>query len=416
MKVIMKRNSKLVLLIISLTLNTFIGVFPSQIAAYKYKKSDYWPDWDKWRECDPETQNMDSEIIENMYGFIDFYDINIQSMLIIRNGYIINEEFLNNSERMDQKSYYWPEADPWVDLREGRLHQAWSVTKSVVSLLTGIAIEMGLFDLDTEFFEVFPDKWDPAKYNDPVYGDAKRYITVENLLLQNVGINWVEGDPDPSQPGVPSWMEWALIYNFKLDYYLTSPLIYPPGYGHPYLFTYSSGNQEMLSVMIANRSGMTMGDFARKYLFKPLKIRNSEWDWWESASEWGTGDLAIKQSGGFGLFLTPRAMAHIGLMCLNEGKWRGRQVVSRDWISESTSVRITPGGYLYYGYLWWITPTELYPIKYYQAIGAFGQEIVVIPELDIVVVITSNEFVKTGLYGTPNNYIVEEYIFEAVLA
>ena len=416
----MKRNSKQVLLAISFTLIIFIGIVPSQALAYKYKKPDYWPDWDKWRESSPEKQNMDSEIIEDMYDFIDFSDVNIQSMMIIRNGYIINEEYLNNSERMDQKSYYWPEADPWVDLREGRLHQVWSVTKSVVSLLTGIAIEMGLFDLDTKFFDVFPDRWDPVKYNDIKYGDAKRHITVENLLVQNVGIDWIEGDPDPLHPEIPSWMVWALVYNFNLDYYLTAPLAYPPGTNFPFdMFTYSSGNQEMLSVMIANRSGMTMGDFARKYLFKPLKIRDSEWDWWESPSEYGTGDLAIKQSGGFGLFMTPRAMAHIGLMCLNEGKWRGRQVVPQDWISESTSVQIDPAGHwldLNYGYLWWITPTEYYPIKYYQAIGAFGQSIIVIPEYDIVVVITSNEFVKTYLYGTPNNYIIEKYIFGAVLA
>jgi CubicO group peptidase (beta-lactamase class C family) len=171
----------------------------------------------------------------------------------------------------------------------------------------------------------------------------------------------------------------------------------------------------MLSVLIANRSGMTMGDFARKHLFKPLKIRDSEWDWWETPSAYGTGDLAIKQSGGFGLFLSPRAMGHIGLSCLNEGKWRGRQVVSKDWISESTSVQINPSPASFYGYLWWLTPSDYFPVEYYQAIGAFGQNIVVIPEFDIVVVITSNELEKTYFYSMPINYVVE-YIIQAVLA
>ena len=409
----MKRNSKLVLLTISLSLIIFIGVLPAQTLACGRRRGQgrrqYWPSWDYWRETSPERQGMDSEIIEDMYGFIDYNDIDIQSMMIVRNGYIINEEYLNNSERMDQKSYYWPDADPFLDLRDGRLHSAWSVTKSVVSLLTGIAIEMGFFDLDTKFFDVFADKWSDDYY-DTTYGEAKKDITVENLLKQNAGIRWDE------LVSVLDW--WA--YDFSLDYYLSQPLDYLPGQNIPFdYFTYSSGNQEMLSVLIANKSGMTMADFARKHLFKPLKIRDSEWDWWAGASAYGTGDLAIKHHGGFGFFMTHRVLARIGLMCLNEGKWRGRQVVPKEWIEESTRVQIDPyGPYsdLNYGYLWWITPTEYYPIKYYQAIGLYGQEIVVIPEYDIVVAITANEATKTYLFWTPNNYIIEEFIFNAVLA
>jgi len=196
-------------------------------------------------------------------------------------------------------------------------------------------------------------------------------------------------------------------------------MLYPPGWGFPYYFTYLSGNQEMLSVMIANRSGMTMANFAQKYLFRPLKIQDSEWDWMYGLSTWGTGDLAIKYHGGFGLFMTHRAMAHIGLMCLNEGKWRGKQVVPEDWIGESTSVQIIPGGLYYYGYLWWITPTEILPpppTKYYQAIGYGGQRIIVIPEYDIVVVITAWEFNDWYWYGSPYNHLIEEFIMKAVLA
>ena len=390
---------------ITFTIILLLGVFPSQILAYKYKKSDYWPDWDKWRIAEPETQGMNSSHIDKMYGFIEAMEINLHSVLIVRNGYIVNEEYLENGTyvRSEQKSYNWPGHVPDWDLHDGRLHHVWSVTKSVVSLLTGIAIEMGLFDLDTKFFDVFPDKWDDA-YLDLNFGDAKKYITVENLLMQNVGI--VMDDDDPGW-----WGNFPFDPTLTIDYYLTRPMAYFPGTPSPFAWTYSSANGDLLSVMIANRSGMTMADFARKYLFKPLKIRDSEWWWWVTPSAWGTGDLGFKYQGGFGLFLTPKAMARVGLMCLNDGKWRGRQVVSEDWIAESTSVQITPFNMFYYGYKWW-----LYPGNYYQAFGLNNQRIIVIPEYNIVVVFTAFETDDYTWSGPVNSWLVDDFIIPAVLS
>ncbi|NHI89924.1 MAG: class C beta-lactamase-related serine hydrolase [Candidatus Thorarchaeota archaeon] len=349
---------------------------------------------------------MNSSKIEEMYGFIQANEINIQSVLIIRNGYIINEEYLYNSVRLDEKSYYWPEADPYWELRDGRLHQVWSVTKSVVSLLTGIAIEKGFFDLNTKFFDVFPDKWDSSKYGDTVYLDAKKDITVENLLLQNAGIQWNEFDPQTN-------IEWGST-GFSLDYYLMKPMDYLPGTDDPNAWTYSSGNPEMLSVIIAEKTGMTLAQFAREYLFKPLKIRDSEWDWMYGPSAWGTGDLAIKYHGGFGLFMTHRAMARFGLMLLNQGKWHGRQVVSQEWAETSTSAlidRLLFGVFpIHYGYLWWVTPG-----KYYQAFGANTNRIIVIPEYDIVVVFTANDPADLVWSGPVDSLLIDSFIIPAVL-
>lgn len=270
---------------------------------------------------------------------------------------------------------------------------------------------MGLLTLDTAFFDVFPDRWDPVKYNDSLAPpwDAKKLITVENLLTHTVRIYW----DDETQ-----FWDW-FASEFSVDFYLTRPMEYTPGYSVPFppgpldFFTYSSANQDLLSVMIANKTGMLLADFARKYLFKPLKIRDDEWYWMNTTSAWGTGDLAIKYLGGFGLCMTPRAMARIGLMSLHDGKWIRRQVVPEDWIDESTSIQITPWypiTDLKYGYLWWISPPQ-----YYQAIGFLGQRIIVFPELDIVVVMTSNEELDMYWYGTPYNSIVEEFILPAVL-
>ncbi|MFX1473287.1 MAG: serine hydrolase domain-containing protein [Promethearchaeota archaeon] len=400
----MKHNVKLVILGLSFAAIIFLGLVPSQALAYARPQN--WPSRDNWRETTPEAQGMDSSKIEEMYGFIEANEINIQSVLIIRNGYIINEEYLYNSIRLEEKSYYWPEADPYWELRDGRLHAVWSVTKSVVSLLAGIAIEKGFFDLDTKFFDVFPDRWDSAKYGDPVFLDAKKDITVENLLLQNAGIQWNEFDPVIRD-------EWGAT-GFSLDYYLTKPMDYLPGTDDPYAWTYSSGNPEMLSVIIAETTGMTMAQFAQKYLFRPLKIRDSEWDWMYGPSAWGTGDPAIKYHGGFGLFMTHRAMARIGLMLLNEGKWRERQVVPEGWAVTSTSAlieRLLFGTIpIHYGYLWWVTPG-----KYYQAFGANTQRIIVIPDYDIVVVFTANDPNDLVWSGPVDSQLIDTFIIPAVL-
>lgn len=396
----MKRSSKLTIIGISFTIIIFLGLCPSQTVACRgFIKREYWPGWYWWKQTSPERQGMSSSKIEEMYEFIEANEIDLHSALIIRNGYIVNEEYLNDSVRMEQKSYYWPEAHPFIQLRDGKLHCLWSATKSVVSLLTGIAIEQGLFDLDTTFFEVFPDRWNSTLYGDhgpKDLGDAKLDITVENMLLQNSGIEWDElGD----------WEDWYYT-DFNLDVYLTRNMSYLPGANYPVDFwTYTSGNAEMLSVMIANRSGMKMSEFARKYLFRPLKILDDEWDWWEGTSEWGSGELATKTHGGFGLFMTHRAMARIGLMCLNDGKWRSwwwwRQVVPKEWIDISTSVQINPWGTFPYGYLWW--PYD----NYYSASGLAGQRIIVIPEDNIVVVFTADDDYSTGT--------LIDFILDAVL-
>ncbi|MFX1485293.1 MAG: hypothetical protein ACFFCP_19135, partial [Promethearchaeota archaeon] len=91
----MKHNTKLVILGLTFTAIIFLGLLPFQALAVARPQN--WPSWDIWRETTPEAQDMDSSKIEEMYSFIETNEINIQSVLIIRNGYIVNEEYLYNS-------------------------------------------------------------------------------------------------------------------------------------------------------------------------------------------------------------------------------------------------------------------------------------------------------------------------------
>jgi len=147
---------------------------------------------------------------------------------------------------------------------------------------------------------------------------------------------------------------------------------------------------------------MKISEFARAYLFEPIGISQEDWEWVE--------DSQGIANGGNGLSFTPRAMGKIGILSLNNGSWDGNQVVPKEWINESTS---TVSGFYEpqdslgedYGYLWWLFP------DYYTANGWHGQFITVIPEYDIVVIVTADQADAPAQYI----YILESFIIGGII-
>lgn len=352
----------------------------------------YFPS-DDWKATSPELQGMNSTVIEGMYDFIANKKLNLQSVLIVRNGFIIEEEYLFNYARVPSDIFMAPYDDYYYDqIHDDRLHAAWSVTKSVTSLLIGIAINKGFIDsVDQTFFEIFPDKWNPMYYN-----ETKKDISIEDLLTQTSGLQWNEL--------VDGFAIWP-AYGYSLFYILNKTLVAEPST----VFNYNTGNSELLAAILQERTGMKTSEFARKYLFEPIGLQATEWEWLESPWPWGSGPVANISHGGFGIYMTPQAMARIGLLCLNNGNWAGRQVVPAAWITTSTQPHVTEGIFdptKDYGYLWWISP------NYYCALGLFGQRIIVIPEYDIVVVFTAE---ISAIVVPEMDYIINTYIIGAVI-
>jgi CubicO group peptidase (beta-lactamase class C family) len=115
--------------------------------------------------------------------------------------------------------------------------------------------------------------------------------------------------------------------------------------------------------------------------------------------------------GGFGMDLRPQDMARFGYLFLNQGYWDGKQIISPDWVQQSTNVQIHTGFGKDYGFLWWIRPGE--DQTAYEAIGYGGQSIYIFPDLDMVVVATGR--VSTGGGGAPDpDPIIHEWIEKAV--
>lgn len=309
-----------------------------------------WPVPD-WQNASPESQGMDSEQLAALLEFIRDQQLDIHSVLIARHGVLVHETYFYP---------YTPETP----------HAIYSATKSVSGALIGIAIADGnIPSVQTPLLNLFPDR--TVQNVDA----RKQAITLEHLLTMSSGLSWRR----PATGGPPP------VYAFQnsddpVQFVLDRPVDDEPGAQ----FFYNSGGSHLLSAIVQERTGKTALDYARQKLFGPLGIDDVSW---ESAAG-GVND------GGTGIWLRPRDMARFGLLYLRQGEWNGQQILPAEWVAAATT-RHMPApdkegqGYpptpnlVGYGYQWWINA-----LGGYSAIGFGEQEIIVLPEQDLVIVIT----------------------------
>jgi CubicO group peptidase (beta-lactamase class C family) len=320
---------------------------------------DYYPT-DQWRTSSPDEQALDRKRLKKLVKRIRRNDISgIDSLLIVRNGYLVVESYFNG----------WGPDD---------LHTLQSDTKSITSLLVGIARQQGLISsVDQRVLSFFPE-YRRIKNVD----DRKAAMSLRDLLTMRTGLNWSE---DPYE-GSPLWQlnncgcDWL---KFTLDWRMREL----PGTR----FEYNSGGVILLGGVIRNASGIPTDTFAQRYLFDPLGITRVRW-------YYGKPDNLPHMGGG--LNLRPLDMAKIGYLVLRRGRWGNQQVVSEDWLAESlqhsvTSPRTFAGRPVDYGYLWWLLHLDGEGIEgpdadIYAAAGAQSQWIFIISKYDMVVVSTGS--------------------------
>ena len=270
----------------------------------------------------------------------------ILSLLVQRHGVLVAEEYFHGSA-----------ADS--------LDQVWSVTKSVMSILTGIALEQGhLTSLDQTLEDLLPPIVDSLP-------EDKGRITLRQLLTMTSGLQWHEFD------GGGEYSRWVTSDDM-IQYVIDLPWAYEPGEA----FLYNTGGSHLVSVILTEATGTSTMDFATQHLFGPLGIEEA--DWWTDERGYYTG--------GMGLWLRPRDMMKIGELFLREGEVGGTRVVSTEWVRESTASFIPTGNATpfgpEYGYSWWVGSGQGH--DFYFANGYAGQFIFVVPDLDLVVVATSS--------------------------
>jgi CubicO group peptidase (beta-lactamase class C family) len=193
---------------------------------------DYWPS-DEWRTSSPEAQGMDSEMLARMLQEIKDQQLNLHSLLIVRNGYLVTEAYFHPYTQ-DQPQYIA------------------SITKSVISSLIGIAIEKGYIqDIDQTLVSFFPE------HTIANLDARKQAITLKDLLTLTAGLTC----EDTWFSGMEHSKNWA---QFMLDV----PMAEQPGTK----FNYCGGATHLLSAIIEKTTGMSTREFANSFLFEPIGI------------------------------------------------------------------------------------------------------------------------------------------------
>jgi CubicO group peptidase (beta-lactamase class C family) len=236
-----------------------------------------------------------------------------------------------------------------------------SIAKSALSILVGIARDRGYLRLDEKLSELLPEVLNPA-VDVPV-----RDITIRELLTMTSGFGLV---PIGTRRGVPLPEIWQWI--------LRRPMQHTPGAQ----FHYDDDSANLLSIALTRAIRQSSRTFAEKNLFHPLQITNVDW----------MADSDGYLIGANGLSLTARDMAKLGLLYLQRGRWDDKQIVSSDYVADSTA-KHNDGGFptgAAYGYLWWVTQTKT-GLDAFFAAGAGSQLVYVVPRLGLIVAVASSK-------------------------
>jgi CubicO group peptidase (beta-lactamase class C family) len=294
-----------------------------------------------WKITAPETQGMNSLTLANGIKALQQTGTNIHSLLIIRNNQVV----------LDAAFYPY---------RQQYAHDLASVTKSVMSLLIGIAIDKGFIKSEHDtVLKYFPEQ--------TIKDSTLALLTIKDLLNMASGFqcSWANGEKELEQ--MQQQADWA---GFMFDL----PFSSKPGEK----FAYCSGNFYLLAEILQRTTKMKCHDFAKKYLFNVLQFGTTFWDKNKKGVNHGWGDL----------YMRPYDLAKLGSLLLTEGKWKGKQVVSAKWIQ-----KIKPLYYIHktesYGYGWWLdseNPNEI------QAMGRGGQRMFVLKDKNVIIVTTGGGF------------------------
>jgi CubicO group peptidase (beta-lactamase class C family) len=327
---------------------------------------------DGWPTATPESVGLDGQRLCGIAAKLAATKANVHSVVIIRHGKLVFEQYFAGEDQL------WGTDRGPHEFDATTKHDMRSVSKSVTSLLFGIAIDRELIKgLDEPIVKFFPDY---AAVKTAGWDD----VTLRHLLNMSSGMQWDQNRP------------WADPQNNERQlateadpfrYILSKPIVAPPGT----VWNYNSGETDLLGNVIERVSGKPLDEFAREALFVPLGI--SDWEWMKYRNE--------HISPAAGLRLRPRDAAKIGQLVLNKGAWGGKQIISTKWIEQSVAPRFQAigyfGGLFYYGQQWWMgrTLSGDKDVKWIAAQGLGGQRIFIVPELDLVMAMTS------GMYGSP---------------
>ena len=346
---------------------------------------------DGWPVASLEEAHLDALAIADLTQWIEeTYEYhNTHAVLIEHAGYLVYELYLQGKDA--SLAYVNPSEGVFFgDLGHrvfdvNSLHDLASISKSVTSLLLGIALQgdyaEALATLVTKFFEG----------HNIAFGAGAEAVTLHHVLTMTAGLEWDVSTLPFKDPKNDNHQLFGVTED-PVALVLGRRATDPPGS----VWKYNNGLTEILAAIIEQKTGKRVDEFAAKALFKPLGITNFEWP---GASNWQPQG---RPSAAGGLRMRARDLAKLGSLLLHNGVWGNRQIVPQEWIQLSTQRHVNEvnqwsRGNYGYGYQWWSGRSNSIPnYKIIAGFGSGGQQLLVVPERHLVVTVFAGNYHRNG--------------------
>jgi CubicO group peptidase (beta-lactamase class C family) len=287
----------------------------------------------------------------------------LHSLLIEHRGTMIRESYFKG---VDKPIGDWFSKE--INFTANDLHDMRSVSKTVIALAVGIAIDEGKIKGIDE----------PVLYKNQPRHVLGKPLTIAHLLSMSNGLQWNE---QVKTYGTLNNDESYLFFlPGRANFILSKPDVAEPGS----VYNYSGGNTTLLAQLIKERSGQSFPEYINERLFKPLGITEFEW----------RSDMLWRPVSFAGLRLKPRDLLKIGRLILQEGQWAGKQIISKQWLKQSFTSHVNINDDWQYGFHWRIGHAKWQDktVKWVAAIGNGGQRLFIVPELELSVVMTAGDY------------------------
>ena len=308
-----------------------------------------------------EEVTLSEDIIEELEA------IETTSLLVLKNNKIVFEKYWDDKHDESTKS------------------NSFSVAKSILAVLVGIALDQGYIG---SFDEPVSNYLDFIQTTDSV-------VTINHLLSMTSGLSWKESESNPFSDNAAAYYGYDLTEFMKSKAFETLP---------DNRFLYKSGNSQLLGMILETASGMSISEFASKYLWSKIGA--------ESDAFWSMDRKGEVEKAFCCFYATTRDFARFGAMLLNNGSYNGEKIINAETLNDLTSISYARGGRRKnwsYGKHFWIVENKSDPFFY--ARGILGQYILVFPTLDIVIVRTGHKRgsklggLEDNRYGTVERYM-----------